>query len=88
MEPELSPGDVIVVEYPRRQPAMRLLKENELVAVTNQEWEDHIKRFHFDSVAHEDTLVSTNPAYGPIPVPGPKDVRFVGRVIMVLKGES
>ena len=88
MEPELHEGDIVIAEYPTEQPALRLFKEGELYVVTTPDWEDYIKRYHFDTVAKEDTLVSANPMYGPIPVPGPKQVRFVGQVKKVIKRKN
>lgn len=87
MEPELSEGDTVVVHYPERQPALKLLDANALVVVTTQdgsEWNDYLKRVSVDAAHGGELLVSTNPAYAPIAV-RPKDIRFVGSVKMILR---
>jgi SOS-response transcriptional repressor LexA len=88
MEPELSDGDIVVVHYPERQPALKLLEPGALVAVTTMdgaEWSDYLKRVQIDKDSGAELLVSTNPAFAPITV-RPKDVRFVGSVKMTLQG--
>jgi len=87
MEPELSAGDIVVLHYPERQPALRLLSEGALVAVTvvdGGEWNDYLKRYSIDPRTGAELLVSTNAAYRPIPL-HTREVRFIGAVKMVLK---
>jgi transcriptional regulator with XRE-family HTH domain len=87
MEPELSDGDTVVVHYPERQPALRLLDEGALVAVTMMdggEWSDYIKRYSADASTGVELLVSTSSAFPSIPI-RPKDLRFVGSVKMILR---
>ena len=86
MEPELADGDIVVVHYPERQPALKLLDEHALVVVTTQDgsdWNDYLKRYNTDMSTGEEQLISTNPAYGPLAV-RPKEVRFVGSVKMIV----
>jgi transcriptional regulator with XRE-family HTH domain len=88
MEPELADGDIVVLHYPERQPALRLLAEGALVAVTvtdGGEWSDYLKRYATDARSGSELLISTNTAYRPIPL-NLRDVRFVGAVKMVIKG--
>jgi SOS-response transcriptional repressor LexA len=88
MEPELSDGDTVVVHYPERQPALQLLEPGQLVAVTTMdggEWSDYLKRYRLNPETGEELLVSTNADFAPIPI-RPKDVRFVGKVKMILRG--
>jgi phage repressor protein C with HTH and peptisase S24 domain len=88
MEPELADGDIVVLHYPERQPALKLLDEGALVAVTMEdgsEWSDYLKRFSTDPRTGAGLLVSTNTAYRPVAV-HPREVRFVGAVKMILRG--
>jgi SOS-response transcriptional repressor LexA/DNA-binding Xre family transcriptional regulator len=87
MEPELSAGDVVVVHYPERQPALKLLDEGQLVVVTTEDgadWNDYLKRFSLDKSTGAELLVSSNPAYAALPV-RQKEVRFVGSVKMIVR---
>ncbi len=83
MEPELAAGDVVVVHYPVAQPANRLLKEGALVVVTTDDYEDLVKRYHFDNSTAQDYLVSTNEAYPMMEIP--KRIIYVGEVKHVIK---
>jgi phage repressor protein C with HTH and peptisase S24 domain/DNA-binding Xre family transcriptional regulator len=87
MEPELSEGDVVVVHYPERQPALKLLSNGQLVVVTTEDgadWNDYLKRVSLDPATGLETLVSSNSAYAPITV-RQRDIRFVGSVKMIVR---
>ncbi len=86
MEPELSSGDLLIVHYPALQPAVHLLKEDALIVVTDDEWEDVIKRYHWNGDASEDTLISTNAAmYPTLRLPPLGKLRYIGAVRMIIK---
>jgi SOS-response transcriptional repressor LexA len=87
MEPEINPGDYVIVWYPLKQPAVNLFDNGALVVVTvegnGEEYEDYLKRYQLNAATGQDTLVSSNPAYDPIPIPSlPK---YVGLVKMVVR---
>jgi phage repressor protein C with HTH and peptisase S24 domain len=87
MEPEICPGDIVVVWYPTNQPAMRLLDNGQLVVVTvegpGEEYEDYLKRYWLDPDTGKDELISTNPAYEPLEIP--LQPLYVGQVKMIIK---
>jgi SOS-response transcriptional repressor LexA len=85
MEPELREGDLIVVHYASQQPAYASLRYGEMYVVTDEDYSDVVKRYVLDHATGRDMLVSTNPAYLPIPLTG--SARYIGRVKQVVKRE-
>lgn len=86
MEPALHDGDIIVVEYPRRQPAKRLLKEGAKVVVVTrgggEEFENLVKEFTIEAGTGKEMLLSLNPEHGHIPLP--KDIVYIGLVKLTI----